>query len=137
MNFAYNFDRLNFWAYVDEKDSAQSIEKGLTADYEGSHALFINAATNWLDYDSQTLAHLFFPEIGQDKVALHGADALVSIAKARALIHLKTERLIQATRETGFAQLIFSRWRAELIRNPIRLTATKNTKLAIYIPHET
>ena len=95
LNFAYNFDRLNFWAYVDEKDSAQSIEKGLTADYEGSHELFINAATNWLDYDSKTLARLFFPEIGEDKLNLQGSDALVSIAQARTLIGFDPEYTVQ------------------------------------------
>jgi nucleoside-diphosphate-sugar epimerase len=91
LNFIYNFDRLNFWAYVDEKDSAQSIEKGLTADYEGSHELFINAATNWLDYDSRALARLFFPEIPADKVNLTGNEALVSIAAARRLIGFDPE----------------------------------------------
>jgi nucleoside-diphosphate-sugar epimerase len=95
LNFAYNFDRLNFWAYVDEKDSAQSIEKGLTADYEGSHELFINAATNWLDYDSKTLAQLFFPEIPADKVNLTGSEALMSIAKARALIGFDPEYAVK------------------------------------------
>ena len=91
LNFTYNFERLNFWAYVDEKDSAQSIEKGLTADYEGSHALFINSALNALDYDAKTLAKLFFPEIGEDKLNLQGSDSLVSIAKARALIGFEPE----------------------------------------------
>lgn len=91
LNFAYNFDRLNFWAYVHERDSAQSIEKGLVADYEGSHELFINAATNWLDYDSKTLAQLFFPEIPEENVHLNGSEALVSIAKARELIGFAPE----------------------------------------------
>lgn len=91
LNWVYNFDRLNFWAYVDEKDSAQSIEKGLTADYEGSHALFINAATNWLDYDSQTLASLFFPEVTEFKTMLTGSEALVNIGKARSVIGFNPE----------------------------------------------
>ncbi len=95
LNYAYNYDRLNFWAYVDEKDSAQSIEKGLTADYEGSHELFINAATNWLDYDANTLARIFFPEIDADKVKLTGNEALVSIAEARRLIGFDPEYTVQ------------------------------------------
>lgn len=95
LNWAYNFDRLNFWAYVDEKDSAQSIEKGLTADYEGSHALFINAATNWLGYDAKTLARLFFPEVTTFTTSLDGAEALVNIGKARRLIGFDPEYTVQ------------------------------------------
>jgi NAD(P)-dependent dehydrogenase (short-subunit alcohol dehydrogenase family) len=93
--WAYNFDRLNFWAYVDERDSAQSIEKGLTAPYEGSHALFINASTNWLHYDSKTLARLFFPEVTEFKTALEGAEAIVNIGKARSLIGFDPEFEVQ------------------------------------------
>ncbi len=79
----YAFDRFNFWAYVDERDAAQAMEKALTADFEGSHALFINAEQNSLGYDSATLARLFFPEV---PAQLEGSDSLVSIERARALI---------------------------------------------------
>lgn len=88
---AYTFSRFDFWAYVDERDSAQSIEKALTADYEGSHALFINDKINSLAYPSQTLARLFFPEVPASRVSLEDADALVSIARARALIGFEPE----------------------------------------------
>jgi nucleoside-diphosphate-sugar epimerase len=83
---AYTFDRFNFWAFVDERDSAQSMDKGLTADFEGSHALFINADQNWLGYDSQMLVRLFFAEANQWKRQIQGAETLVSIDKARKLI---------------------------------------------------
>ncbi len=92
----YTFDRFNFWAYVDERDSAQSIEKGLTADYEGSHILFINDPYNSLGYDSQTLARLFFPEIKQWKRTLNGSESLVSIDKAKALIGFEPEYSINS-----------------------------------------
>lgn len=82
----YAFERFNFWAYVDERDSAQSIERGITAKYEGSHILFINARDNSLGYPSQELARLFFPEVPADKTVLSATESLVSIAKARALI---------------------------------------------------
>jgi nucleoside-diphosphate-sugar epimerase len=87
----YAFERFNFWAYVDERDSAQAIEKGLTAEYEGSHVLFINARYNSLDYDSKTLARLFFPEVSQWKNPVNGSESLVSIAKAQALIGFEPE----------------------------------------------
>jgi nucleoside-diphosphate-sugar epimerase len=83
---AYTFDRFNFWAFVDDRDSAQSMEKALTANFEGSHALFINADRNWLGYDSAALLRLFYPEVTDWKRTFQGADTLVSIDKARALI---------------------------------------------------
>ena len=89
----YTFDRFNFWAYVDERDAAQSIEKGLTAHYEGHHALFINATNNSLEYDSAALVKHFFPE-AQLARPLHGTESLVSIDKARALIGFEPEHLI-------------------------------------------
>ncbi|CAN5572841.1 hypothetical protein BH10CHL1_BH10CHL1_26200 [soil metagenome] len=82
----YAFERFNFWAYVDERDAAQSMAKGLTANFEGAHALFINAENNSLGYDSTALIKLFFPDVMQRKQPLAGAESLVSIAKARSLI---------------------------------------------------
>jgi nucleoside-diphosphate-sugar epimerase len=83
---AYTFDRYNLWASMDERDAAQAVEKSLTADYEGSHALFVNDDHNTLDYDSQTLARLFFPQLSTDKMTLKGTQSLVSIERARSLI---------------------------------------------------
>ncbi|MEP7285714.1 MAG: NAD(P)-dependent oxidoreductase [Chloroflexota bacterium] len=83
---AYVGDRYNFWAFVDERDAAQSIEKSLTADYEGSHALFINDRVNYLGYESKALATLFFPEVTHLKTDLRDSSALLSIDKARTLI---------------------------------------------------
>ncbi len=82
-------DRFVFWAYVDDRDTAQAAEKGLTANFEGSHALFINATNNSLNYDSQTLQRVFYPELAPQN--LTGAQAFVSIEKARALIGFEPE----------------------------------------------
>jgi nucleoside-diphosphate-sugar epimerase len=82
----YMNDRFNFWAFVDERDSAQAIEKGLTADYEGSHVLFINDASNWLLYDTEKLLALFFPDVARRRRPIRGCQSLVSIDKARELI---------------------------------------------------
>jgi len=79
----YLFERFNFWAYIDDRDAAQAIEKGITADYEGSHALFVNASQNSLNYESQVLAEIFF---STSKAKLQGSESLVSIDKARQLI---------------------------------------------------
>jgi nucleoside-diphosphate-sugar epimerase len=83
---AYVVERFNFWAYVDERDAAQSVAKGLSADFAGAHALFIQAANNSLEYDAKTLANLFFPYVTQRKEALDGTTSLVSLAKAKLLI---------------------------------------------------
>jgi hypothetical protein len=91
---AYAFERFNFWAYVDDRDSAQSIEKGLTAEFEGHHALFINAKNNALGYDSTALVKLFFPEVERWKQPLQGSQSLVSNAKAQLLIGYEPQHSI-------------------------------------------
>jgi UDP-glucose 4-epimerase len=91
---AYIYQRYNFWAIVDERDSAQSLEKGLLADYEGAHRLFINDDHNALLYDARALVHLFFPEVSQFKTDLSGTASLVSIEKARALIGFQPEHSV-------------------------------------------
>ncbi len=85
------FDRYNLWAFLDVRDAAQSLEKGVTADYEGSHALFVNDDHNSIGYESAVLARYFFPEVSQSNVALTDTLSLVSIEKARALIGFEPE----------------------------------------------
>jgi nucleoside-diphosphate-sugar epimerase len=87
---AYHGGRFNYWAYIDDRDAAQATEKALTADYEGSHPLFINNDHNSVGYSSQKLAELFFPGI-PIKGELKDADTLVSIEKAKNLIGFKPE----------------------------------------------
>jgi nucleoside-diphosphate-sugar epimerase len=88
---SYMFDRFNFWAFIDDRDAAQSVEKGLTADYEGSHPLFVVNDHNYLGYDSQTLAGLFFPDVTEWKRPVQGSEALISIERASALIGYQPE----------------------------------------------
>lgn len=94
---SYIADRFNYWAFVDERDAAQSLEKGATADYEGAHPLFINDPCNYLGYDSRTLAQVFFPEVTDIRDNLAGSNALVSIEKARSLIGFEPEYSIGNT----------------------------------------
>jgi len=91
------YDRFNFWSFVDERDAAQSLERGLTADFEGSHPLFINDPCNAIGYDSRTLIRLFFPEVTRFKSDLPGSSALVSIERARRLLGFEPEYSIQNT----------------------------------------
>ncbi len=89
--YAYTIDRFNLWAFVDERDVAQALEKGLTASYDGAHAVFINDHHNSLGYDSKSLVRFFFPEVSESAIAVSGSEALVSIEKARALIGFDPE----------------------------------------------
>lgn len=83
---AYTFDRYNLWASLDVRDAALAIEKSLTADFEGSHNLFVSNTHNRLDYPSRTLAQLFFPDVTQWKQEVNGSESLVSVKRARDLI---------------------------------------------------
>lgn len=80
------FGRSNFWTSLDVRDAAQAIEKGLLADYEGSHAVYVTDARNFVDFPSAELARVFFPEVTARKKPLDGVATLVSIDKARDLI---------------------------------------------------
>ena len=97
----YNTDRFNFWACVDERDSAQAIDKSLTAGLEGSHVLFINDCRNALGYDAEALARLFFPEVARRTRPLVGPASLVSIDRARALIGFEPEHPVTAFLKEG------------------------------------
>ena len=92
--WAYTYDRFNLWAFVDERDAAQALEKALTAEYEGDHVLFVNDHQNAIGYDSRTLARLFFPDVSDYRSDLSGSSALVSIEKARALIGFEPEHSV-------------------------------------------
>ncbi len=88
--------RTDFWAIIHVEDVAQAIEKGLTADYEGSHPLFVNDKYNALGVPSQQLAEFFFPEVTTWKRPVEGSETLVSYARARELIGFEPEHPILA-----------------------------------------
>lgn len=96
----YIADRFNFWAYVDERDAAQALEKALTTDFDGAYPLFINSDTNALGYDAKALVGLFCPEVMDFRDALPGNASLVSIERARKLIGFEPEyRLVQEVKQ--------------------------------------
>lgn len=84
-------NRVNFFTMLDERDSAQAIEKSLTAPVEGSYALFVNDRYNWSGIPSKTLAELFYPDVQTFKKELAGTESLVSIDRARQLIGFEPE----------------------------------------------
>ena len=89
---AYFFDRFNYWAFIHTDDSTQAFEKALTTDFRGAHALFVNSDLNYLNYDSEALLSLFFPDVSRRAKALEGAETLVSIDRARDLIGFEPTR---------------------------------------------
>ncbi|MBI1259919.1 MAG: NAD-dependent epimerase/dehydratase family protein [Chloroflexi bacterium] len=94
--WSYVSDRFNFWAIIDVRDAAQSLEKGITADYEGAHHLYINDRVNALGADTQTMIRLFFPDTLELKGDLSGSASLVSIDKARKLIGYEPEHSLDS-----------------------------------------
>jgi nucleoside-diphosphate-sugar epimerase len=94
------FGYSDFWTILSGEDTAQAFEKGVTADYEGSHVLHVNESHNFPDVESEKLARLFFPEAAR-KRPLEGSESLVSIEKARRLIGFEPEYSVAAWFETG------------------------------------
>ena len=88
------FLRTDFWTRIDERDSAQAIEKAIVGDYEGSHPLFVNDTHNVTGVPSLELARLFFPEAVLHEERLQGCSSLVSIDAARALLGFEPEHSV-------------------------------------------
>lgn len=84
-------NRANFFTMLDERDSAQAMEKGLSASFEGAHALLINDSHNWTGIESKTLVRLFYPDVQEIKKDLQGTETIISIDKARRLIGFEPE----------------------------------------------
>jgi len=81
----------NFWTGLDTRDTAQALIKGVLADYQGSHPLFVNDSLNIVGLPSADLAAVFFPQVNTYKQPLDGQTALVSIGRARQLIGFEPE----------------------------------------------
>ena len=61
-------------------------KRALAADFQGAHALFVNSDLNYLNYDSEALLSVFFPDARRRAKSIQGAGALVSIERVRDLI---------------------------------------------------
>jgi nucleoside-diphosphate-sugar epimerase len=84
------FGYSNFWVSIDARDSAQCIEKGLLADFEGSHPVYVNDDHNSAGIPTQTLVEWFYPDVPL-KHPLVGTEMLVSIDKVRDLVGFAPE----------------------------------------------
>jgi nucleoside-diphosphate-sugar epimerase len=85
--------KANLFTYVDELDSAQAILKGVEADYQGSHPLYINSTRNSSKLSVEDAARLFWPPVQEIRRQPEGETALVSIARARELIGFEPEHV--------------------------------------------
>ncbi len=82
---ALSFGFTDFWTAISATDAAQAFEKGVTANYEGSHPLYVCEAENSTGMPSATLAKLFYPDSTFIR-PITGTESLVSFARARELI---------------------------------------------------
>ena len=83
---SYFFDRYNYWTFIHTDDSTQAFERAITADFTGAHPLFVNSDRNYLDYDSEALLSIFFPDVQGRSKAIADAQTLVSYDRARNLL---------------------------------------------------
>ena len=77
---------VNFFAYVDERDSAHAIELAVTVDLQGCHPLFINASRNSAGLTVAEAALLYPPPPPEPRVQRTGDTCLCSIEAARELL---------------------------------------------------
>lgn len=92
-NAGIMFGYSNFWASIDARDSAQAIELGLLADYEGSYPLWVNDSHNSAGIPTQKLVETFYPDVPLRR-DLAGTESLVSIDKARELLGFAPEHSV-------------------------------------------
>jgi nucleoside-diphosphate-sugar epimerase len=83
---SYFFDRYNYWTFIHTDDSTAAFERALVADFAGAHPLFVNSSRNYLNYESEALLSIFFPEVTKRSRVIEGAAALVNNDRARDLI---------------------------------------------------
>ena len=80
------FGRDDFWAALDVRDAAKSIELALLADFEGCHPLYVASTHNSTGVPSRDLAGLFYPEVQTWKRPIEGTESLLNIEKAQTLL---------------------------------------------------
>ena len=83
---SYFFDRYNYWTFIHTDDSTAAFERAITAGFDGAHPLFVNSNRNYLNYESEALLSIFFPDVRKRSSTIEGAAALVSNDRARDLI---------------------------------------------------
>ncbi len=77
----------NLWTYVHVFDVAEAHRLAAETDLENLHEIFfITAQENWTGRDSKELLSVFYPEVKTFAGTFSGKDAIISHAKASALL---------------------------------------------------
>ena len=95
------FGRRDFWSIIHGENAAQALELGVTADYEGSHPLYVSDRHNSVGGSSQQLVELFYPEVTTWKRPVTGSETLLSYDRARELIGYEPEESLLAWSAEG------------------------------------
>jgi nucleoside-diphosphate-sugar epimerase len=88
-----DFGFTDFWAIISGEDSARAFELALLGDYQGIHPLYVSEKVNSARVDSETLAHLYFPETTTRKRPLVDQECLISLDGAKQLIGFEAEKV--------------------------------------------
>jgi nucleoside-diphosphate-sugar epimerase len=75
----------DFWAYIDERDSASAFVRACEPCYEGAHACFVNDPWNIAGLPSRELAAIYYPGVSDWRAEVEGDETLVSPARFMAL----------------------------------------------------
>ena len=82
--------RWNLWGYVDARDVAQAVRKGLEADVAGSEVCIVAAADTVMTRPSAELMAEVFPDVPLRR-AIGGRETLLSIERARRVLGYEPE----------------------------------------------
>lgn len=80
----------NLWGYVDARDVAQAVRRGLDADIDGAEICIVAAADTCMRRDSADLLAEVFPDVPLRR-PIQGRETLESIDRARALLGYEPE----------------------------------------------
>jgi nucleoside-diphosphate-sugar epimerase len=90
----------NLWGYVDARDVAQAVRRGLEADTTGAEVCIVAAADTTMVRPSAELMAEVFPSVPLRR-PVEGRDTLLSIERARSLLGYEPEHRWQDELERG------------------------------------
>ena len=83
---ALMFGFSDFWTHLHVQDAAVSIERALSADYEGCQPFYIADPENGLGVPSRDLVNLFYPDVNVWKRDIRGSQTLLNCEKAKSVL---------------------------------------------------
>jgi nucleoside-diphosphate-sugar epimerase len=85
----------NLWGYVDARDVAQAVQKGLAAEIDGADVCIVAAADTVMRQRSADLLAEVYPDVPLRR-PVEGRETLLSIGRARALLGYEPEHSWEA-----------------------------------------